>query len=224
MTTTHEKIMVHGPLNFSHILGLSLHVQGNQHGCMTVRGYLDPISAQRDSQRDLEGCFFCLQALRSMDSEAPSPVFWGTADNFHVHQVGDVFIADIRIITPTAMLDVIPRSRSFQDISMTYKQVVEDILNDTPNASAAFAEIANQPIGKPLIQYKETDWEFIKRLASMLNTQLIPDCTTPFPYFSFGQVPQMAETLSADEYMVISDSRFYEMGSSEGGLYKPEFL
>lgn len=224
MTTTHEKIMVHGPLNFSHILGLSLHVQGNQHGCMTVRGYLDPISAQRDSQRDLEGCFFCLQALRSMDSEAPSPVFWGTADNFHVHQVGDVFIADIRIITPTAMLDVIPRSRSFQDISMTYKQVVEDILNDTPNASAAFAEIANQPIGKPLIQYKETDWEFIKRLASMLNTQLIPDCTTPFPYFSFGQVPQMAETLSADEYMVISDSRFYEMGSSEVGLYKPDFL
>jgi len=216
--------MVHGPLNFSHILGLSLHVQGNQHGCMAVRGYLDPISAQRDSQRDLEGCLFCLQALRSMDSEAPSPVFWGTTDNFHVHQVGDVFIADIRIITPTAMLDVIPRSRSFQDISMTYKQVVEDILNDTPNASAAFAEIANQPIGKPLIQYKETDWEFIKRLASMLGTQLIPDCTTPFPYFSFGQVPQMAETLSADEYMVVSDSRFYEMGSSEVGLYKPDFL
>lgn len=107
---------------------------------------------------------------------------------------------------------------------MTYKQVVEDILSDTPNASAVFAEIANQPIKKPLIQYKETDWEFIKRLASMLNTQLIPDCTTPFPYFSFGQVPQIAEALSADEYVIVSDSRFYEMGSSEVGLYKPNFM
>ena len=224
MTATHEKILVHGPVEFAHVLDLSLHVQGNQHGCMSVQGYLDPVSAQRESLRDLEGALFCLQTLRSIDSETPSPVFWGTADDLHVDQVGDVFIADIHIVTPTAMLDVVPRSRSFQNVSMTYKQVVEDILRDTPNASAAFAEIANQPIKKTLIQYKETDWAFIKRLASMLGTQLIPDCTTPFPYFSFGQVPKVLGTLDDDEYTIISDNRFYAMGSSEAGLYKPDFM
>ena len=43
---------------------------------------------------------------------------------------------------------------------MTYRQVVEEILRDTPNAFADFSDVADQAIGKPLIQYEETDWAF----------------------------------------------------------------
>lgn len=107
---------------------------------------------------------------------------------------------------------------------MTYRQVVQDILADTPNASADFSDVANRPIGRPLIQYEETDWAFIKRLASMVGTQLIPDCTSPIPHFSFGAAPNRQQELNLTTYSILLDKRFYKMGGSAAGLYKPDFF
>ena len=106
------------------------------------------------------------------------------------------------------MLDLMPRSRSFQDTTMTYRQVVEDVLSDTPNASADFSEVANQTINKPIIQYQETDWDFIKRLASMLGVQLLPTYMSDLPHFSFGVTGQDAGIMEADEYTITFDTRF----------------
>lgn len=107
---------------------------------------------------------------------------------------------------------------------MTYRQVVEDVLRDTPHASADFAEIANQPINKTIIRYQETDWDFIKRLASMLGVQLLPTYTSDQPHFSFGVTSQNTSIVEADEYTITLDNRFYELGSSEAGVYKADFI
>jgi len=222
--TTHEKLKVHGPIKFSHILGLSLSLRGNQHGCMKIRGYLQEESAPRDSIQELTGGDFCLLTPHDSSSNSLKPTFCGTACSFSVNRVGNVFLGETEVVGATILLDAEPRSRSFQNIDMTYRQVIEEILKDTPNASADFSALADQAIQKPLIQYEETDWTFIKRLASMLGTQLIPDCTAPFPFFYFGQVPHGQGTLCADEYSYLLDKRFYEMGGSECGLYKPDFM
>lgn len=224
VATTHEKMLIQGPIEFIHILELSLHTRSNEHGYMSVQGYLNPELALSNSLRNLEGSDFSLFTLQKEDADKLHPAFFGTADLFKVNRTGEVFFAKTHIVGATALLDVELKSRSFQDVNMTYRQVVETVLCDTPNASADFADIANQPIQKPLIQYEETDWAFIKRLASMLGTQLIPDCTTPYPRFSFGYVSQPIGDLAADEYAVIQDSRFYALGSTEAGLYKPDFL
>lgn len=224
VATTHEKMLIRGPVEFIHILELSLHTRSNEHGYMTVQGYLNSESAQSSSLRDLEGNDFSLFTLQKEDAGKLQPAFFGTADLFKVNRTGEVFFAKTHVVGATAQLDVELKSRSFQDVTMTYRQVVETVLRDTPNASADFADIADQSIQKPLIQYEETDWAFIKRLASMLRTQLIPDCTTPYPRFSFGYVSQTIGELASDEYAVIQDPRFYALGSTESGLYKPDFL
>lgn len=224
VATTHEKMLIRGPVEFIHILELSLHTRSNEHGYMTVQGYLNSESAQSNSLRDLEENDFSLFTLQKEDAGKLQPAFFGTADLFKVNRTGEVFFAKTHVVGATAQLDVELKSRSFQDVTMTYRQVVETVLHDTPNASADFADIADQSIQKPLIQYEETDWAFIKRLASMLRTQLIPDCTTPYPRFSFGYVSQTIGELASDEYAVIQDPRFYALGSTESGLYKPDFL
>lgn len=222
--TTHEKFEVHGPINFLHILDISLSLRGNQHGCMKIRGYLQEESAHRDSIQELADRHFCLLTPCDPSSNSLKPTFYGTACSFNVNRAGNVFLGETEIVGATALLDAKPRSRSFQNIDITYRQVIEEILKDTPNASADFSTLADQAIQKPLIQYEETDWTFIKRLASMLGTQLIPDCTTPFPFFYFGKVPHGQGTLCAGEYSYLLDKRFYEQGSSESGLYKPDFM
>ena len=224
MAITHEKMQVCGPVEFSHILNLSFCMRANQHGVMHLQGYIVADSVSADCLQDFEGQDFCLFTLHEPTARERKPTFRGTADKFQVIRSGEVFLAKGQIIGATAELDITLKSRSFQNVDMTYRQVVEEILRDTPNAFADFSDVADQAIGKPLIQYEETDWAFIKRLASMLGTQLIPDTTTPFPRFSFGQVSKSSRELTADDFTLIMDERFYELGSSLAGMYKPDFF
>lgn len=224
MAATHEKILVQGPIRFQHISALSFNVQSNQHGHMSIKGYFCPESAQNDSVQELTGRDFCLFAPKDEESNKLHPIFSGTVETSCVGRIGDVYVANMNLIGATSQLDIEPKSRSFQNVDMSYRQVVEDVLSYTPNASADFNAIADQPIKKTLIQYEETDWAFIKRLASMLGISLMADVTTPFPRFSFGQTDLAQADLSANEYTILMDQRFYNLGSTEAGQYKPDFL
>ena len=224
IAATHEKILIQGPIRFQHISALSFDMRSNQHGHMSVKGYFCPDSAQNDSVQELTGRDFCLFAPKDEESKKLHPIFFGTADTSCVGRIGDVYVANMNLISATSQLDIEPKSRSFQNVDMSYRQVVENVLSYTPNASADFDAIADQPIKKTLIQYEETDWAFIKRLASMLGVSLMADVTTPFPRFSFGQTGQSQAELSANEFSILMDQRFYSLGSSEAGQYKPDFL
>lgn len=45
---------------------------------------------------------------------------------------------------------------------------------------------ADTAIGEPIVQYQETDWEFVKRLASHFNAVVTPSYTTSGPKFYVG--------------------------------------
>lgn len=224
VTATHERIQLRGSIEFIKILDISIYACGNQHGSMCVKGYLNPDSAQQDSYQDLKGQVFSLFAPKGKSENTLHPIFSGVVYSCNIHRENELFFAVLHLSGVTSVLDLMPRSRSFQDITMTYRQVVEDVLKDTPNASADFSEVANQPIGKPIIQYQETDWVFIKRLASMLGVQLLPTYMSDLPHFSFGVTAQDTNILEANEYTVALDNRFYELGSSEAGVYKADFI
>lgn len=224
VTATHERIQLRGSIEFAKILDISIHACGNQHGSMCVKGYLNPDSAQQDSYQDLKGQVFSLFAPKGKSENTLHPIFSGVVYLCNIHRENELFFAVLHLTGVTSVLDLMPRSRSFQDITMTYRQVVEDVLKDTPNASADFSEVANQPIGKPIIQYQETDWVFIKRLASMLGVQLLPTYMSDLPHFSFGVTAQDTNILKANEYTVALDDRFYELGSAEAGVYKADFI
>ena len=75
--------------------------------------------------------------------------------------------------------------RSFQDVSKTYAEVVRHCIND--EGGEVICTIgSDQQIGRPVIQYKETPWDFSKRLASHLGSFVIPDIVTGKPNIWFG--------------------------------------
>ena len=75
--------------------------------------------------------------------------------------------------TASCLMDVEKKSRSFQDTSMTYRQLLETVLEDYPDSDFILA-FPDEPIGQLFVQYRETDWEFLKRVFSQKYAPIAP--------------------------------------------------
>lgn len=63
--------------------------------------------------------------------------------------------------------------QSFQNVALTYEQLADKV---TGSKAALFWNADTTiTLGKPLIQYYETDWEFLKRISSHLNVKIFAD-------------------------------------------------
>ena len=100
-------------------------------------------------------------------------LFAGILKEVQITHEGAAYHVVLTGVSATDQLDHGKKNRSFQDISMTYGEVMKQVLADTPGARIWFHG-TDQTIRNPLYQIGETDWAFIKRLAGRLHTVLIP--------------------------------------------------
>ncbi|HBF36430.1 MAG TPA: hypothetical protein DDW50_03830, partial [Firmicutes bacterium] len=96
------------------------------------------------------------------------------------------YLIAVEGISYTYALDASTRDRSFPDAFMQYRDLIGSIID---SGNFLYNEDP-QTTGHFLLQYKETDWGFFKRLASHFNSGLIADATADKPRFSFG-VPRV---------------------------------
>lgn len=68
------------------------------------------------------------------------------------------------------LIDQEKKTQSYQDTTESYQTIMQG------KADCCFFEKA-EPIKNLVVQYQETDWEFIKRLASKFHLYLYPDMT-----------------------------------------------
>lgn len=99
-------------------------------------------------------------------------LFTGILEEVHMIQEGRGYQLSMTGVSATKQLDYQRKNRSFQNVSMTYREVMEQILADTQGAKLYFHEL-DQTIREPLYQIEETDWEFMKRLAGRMYVSLI---------------------------------------------------
>lgn len=155
-----------------------------------------------------------------------TPLFSGIIQDYSVIKNGIYFEIEINIVSATILLDIEEKSRSFQNINMTYKDIIKVVLGDVERANLIFNK-EDKKIGKPIIQYEETNWEFIKRLASHFNTYLIPETNFYLPRFYFG-IKKGQDVFIKDtvEYNIKIDNRYYDKNfiGSESGIYKKDFI
>lgn len=96
-------------------------------------------------------------------------IFCGIVNDIELHQEGRLYIVKVIGISFTIILDIEKKCRSFQNIDITYEELVKQVLADTESADVLFCA-TDHKIGVPVYQYEETDWEFLKRVASQLET------------------------------------------------------
>ena len=118
-------------------------------------------------------------------------------------------IADIQAVSGTILLDQKKSNRVFQKKVQTYMGIASTITADTEH-SACILPGSDMRTGGTLIQYQETDWRFLKRMASQLGLPLVPDTSYYYPRFYLGlpegEKRELGEIISCD---LCFDGRYY---------------
>lgn len=131
-------------------------------------------------------------------------------------------IVEIIGYSNTLSLDKTLVNRSFQDTSMTYVEVIKSVLGD--RANVLFGRDAVEPINTPLFQYKETDWQFIRRLASHFNCCLYPASNQSKPSFYFGLKDTGIARIYKEKYTVGIDERYHIVKNELTNIVHRDFL
>ncbi len=153
------------------------------------------------------------------------PLFSGRIEKLVCHREGRLLTALICGISETAKLDREKKKQSFQKTEMTYRQVVQKVLRNGREAETVWNIRDDKSIDTPLIQYEETDWEFLMRICSHFHEVIVPEMQTGKPGLHFGMY--MGQEQSGDEIEILGngfDSVYYSNGCYENGMPRTQTL
>ena len=170
---TSGNLIISSDLNISEIQEFDMKIEKNCHTAARITGSVPDETGESPVFQKLEGSSVTISAADEKGNKANPPIFCGFIRNVEIWHEGNGYQVRIDAISPTELLDLEEKSRSFQKIDMTYKELVRSVLSDTENADVIF-HIKDRKIGRPIYQYRETDWEFLKRIAGQLGTSLLP--------------------------------------------------
>ena len=136
-------------------------------------------------------------------------LFCGYQEKVEIKEEGRYRIADVQAVSGTILLDQKKCNRVFQKKAQTYMGIANTVTADTGH-SACILPGSDMQTGGTLIQYQETDWNFLKRMASQLGLPLVPDISYYYPRFYLGlpegEKKELGEILSCD---ICFDGRYY---------------
>lgn len=137
-------------------------------------------------------------------------LFCGVLTNLSAESMGKSFYVNITAMTYSYLMDIQKKSRSFQDTSMTYGALVTQIVKEYPGAECQIL-FADRPLLEIAVQYQETDWQFLKRMLSVLHVPFVSSevrdsiCV----YAGSAQIPAKPDVISVQDVQKDMDGLSY---------------
>lgn len=125
-------------------------------------------------------------------------LFSGVVTDIRISEQAQMKTVRIEAKSRSWLMDRTKRSRSFQNTRMSFHALIGEILkcyggeNLNEQCCLIYAG-AEQKTGGLIVQYEETDWEFLKRVLSLEGLALTPDSRQEGIKLYAG-VPSLAET------------------------------
>ena len=117
-------------------------------------------------------------------------VFVGVLDSISADTEGveenAVYFVSIDALAYTSKMDLKLHKESFQDKNMMFDELIDEVIKKYPAADKKMEVGKGIPIQYFTLQYRETDWEFMVRQASLFNEPLVCESTSNAPRFRFG--------------------------------------
>lgn len=172
------------PYKFQKITKLKVIRELNEHAKLYISGIIDEENA--DKYVETADAESSISMSVKDEKNSVTNVFQGVVTNIQVNANKDVRTLEIEALSRTFLMDIKKKSRTFQNENSSYGEVF-NIVNSGYNNLQMLDSITNgTKIDKLLVQYKETDWEFIKRLASHFNVPVVSECQLDDMKYSIG--------------------------------------
>lgn len=189
------------PFPHMQLLDMSIVQEVNEHGKLTFTGRMPEDHKDNDLFAMNEQT--PVQVVQITEQGEERVLFSGILSEMRIEKSRDVYSVYAEALTSTIMLDIRVKNRSFQDAAMTYNQLVRHLGDGYSNYDVNYTSEQNPPLGALVVQYKETDWALLKRLASRLDTVVVPAENFKDIKFSFGLPDTGAvKKLSPSNYVI----------------------
>lgn len=176
---TNENIKIEG-VSYEHILFLKVQQEIGQHGTACLRLEVEESVGRSMTNRVFIDYFV---KIITTQGDRADVLFCGVIVDAVMSEYSQYPVLELQLKSTSYLLDREKCSRSFMITSMTYEQVIK-------TAAGGFAdiqfEVTDKAIGSWILQNDETNWEFIKRMASHCNAVVIVDVTKPRPTLTIG--------------------------------------
>ncbi|WP_367565191.1 contractile injection system protein, VgrG/Pvc8 family [Lacrimispora sp.] len=162
---------------------------------MNEHGYLYLTAVLSDQYKDdyVKETLSKEQITLSAKGDKAKILFKGMIQRIRTEVEGGMYYLKIKAVSNSFQLDVKKESRSFQDKNMTYEKITRDIICQYTGGDILDYVSKERKIENLILQYEETDWEFLKRLASHFQAGLVPSLIHDAPKIVFG-TPKGKET------------------------------
>ncbi|MBD5135752.1 MAG: TNT domain-containing protein [Lachnospiraceae bacterium] len=166
------------------LLDLKLNIEPNDHGHAELLIRMVDEGRGENLLKSMENKMI---TIKSKAKDNTGILFKGYMESCMVRPQIDGETVEIGLVTATVKADDKLKSCSFQKEKMKYSEIIDMTAAECKGVCRYYdSGIKSKTILKPVIRYKETGWEFIKRMASRHWMQVIPDETADKPVFTVG--------------------------------------
>ena len=163
-----ERIKIISEIEFINILKLEMIYKKDEHAYVEIRGTISN-EIPMDIISGYSGSNIIIYDIES-DVEV---LFSGIIEEIELKCAGMLYTVRLRCFGHTILMDRKTNNCSYQNMKMTYWGIIQDVMKEIEDGNI-ICEAQDKKMEFPIIRYQETDWQFIKRLASYLGVSVIP--------------------------------------------------
>ena len=209
-------IWVESTLPILSIKDMEICQEGNRHMLLFLQAIVD------SREMGLHNDWFDNKIILKTGKQ-DNALFCGEVERLYTKKENQFLEIEIAAVGNTIMLDKEKKKRSFQDINMTYQQILSKVLRDYEGINIVWNIGLDRAIGEPLIQYKETDWEFLTRICSHFHGKLFSHFSGGRSEVSFGMMKGRQRLLEDVDILEIGfDINYYKNECYEDNLPQRE--
>jgi len=200
---------------FIDILDVASHKSVNEHANFYIKGH---IAADND-EYVLRSSAGQSVTFTASGSEGSQKLFNGLISDIDIHNENEMRTLTVSVVSRSVLMDIDPETRTFQDSRMTYETVTSRMEEENSSFNFLWPSHGGEVIGSMTVQYKESDWQYAKRLAGRLGTVVVPDYLLNNPYISIGMPKRPARPgIDAISYSMKKDVKQFRDSKSSGGF------
>ena len=203
-----HKVMVQSPIPIWRLLEMEINDSLNEHGTLRMKVRIHSNNHEKALTESYQKEKIQIFGFHGDDTTL---IFCGMIRDLLFDWSGQVLEIQIYAVSYSIDLEQETKSRSFQNPAFEYEHVIEQVMRESGGRFLWRVE-RNRKIEHPIIQYKENNWVFLKRLASHFHRKLQVSITTDKADIYFGINKGAERDIEEVEVLECGVSNLYYLG------------